>query len=194
MKPNEEREQRWMKHLLGEASGEEAAPAEAEMREAPEEAAELKAFVERVAGWAREPIAHGALDADALAHAVAAGPKRSRWGRWAAWVPAAAATLLLVAALSQAQFTVRFGDAAFQWGDSGAAADDVARLTEEVGRLQEEMAAVIDVTNETALQVHRVAAQNSWLETRLRAAVTRLAQGQQAAVQACVHASMAGGD
>jgi len=61
MNPNDDRTTRWLAYRLGDLTPDEAAEVEAEMRDDPELAEELKRFFEATSDWAKRPGA-GAPD------------------------------------------------------------------------------------------------------------------------------------
>lgn len=117
-----DREQRWFAYLLGEVAAEEGARIEAEMKAAPEEAAELKQLFESLAAWGRAPQPYQPLrvqDLD-LGEALSDAPQdtpshtRKRAILMRPWPWAVAAMFLLAA--SQVSFTFTLGDATVSWG------------------------------------------------------------------------------
>jgi len=179
MNANDERRERWLAHLLGEAPPEVRDVIEAEMREERGEAAALRAVVEGVSRWAKEPVSCPPKDARWF-HRGLSGVSRRVWRRWAL---AAAAAVLLVLAASQARFSVSVGDVTFRWRQEASNAGQnvyekqVPELAERIQRLEE-------VSEIVAGQIESLALQNAAFQEQLRIAAVRLAYSQRAQAEA----------
>ena len=137
MNPNDDQSTRWLAYMLGDLPPDEATEVEAEMRDDPARAEELKRFFEATTDWAKRPVAAAPVDLVALtaqargATDIRVGRTRSR-GAWP-WAAAAAAILLLVV-LSQASISVQFGDTTLAWGTQQQV-DAVTQLENEISAL-----------------------------------------------------------
>jgi hypothetical protein len=188
MSGDDERRERWLAYLLGEASPEKHDDIEAEMRHAPEEAAALRAVVEGVSRWAKAPVPYLPANVGELCQGLSGasrerGQRRRSFRAWRRWAIAAAAMALLVLAASQARFSVSIGDVTFRWRQEVPSAKESAHdeqsleLAERIQRLEE-------VTEIVAGQVESLALQNAAIQEQLRTAAVRLAYSQRAEAEA----------
>ena len=181
MNPNDDRTTRWLACLLGDLDPGETARVEAEMRDDPDAAEDFKQFFEDTSEWAKRPVADAPINMAELA-ARTRGPADLRIGRArfrTAWPWAAvAAAVVLVAALSQASFSVQLGGATLAWGNPPQA-EAVTQLESEISALNQsyaELAAdnlrLYDGFDEFVFSLQQ-------LQTQLRVATAELARNQE---------------
>ena len=184
---DEDRESRWFACLLGDVTEEERLEIEAEMEDAPEEAAHVRQLFEAVSGWAHEPVPHTPVDfsqfpqpADyAVPDPAPASPIR-RLARvpLQPWFWAAAALFLL--ALTQVQFTISFGDATLAWGQPLELPQTDEAAT---GELEERLAIIEDWALDSDEFLQAVALCTMDIEEGLEFATTELARTQRIEAQ-----------
>lgn len=114
MRPTNEQQDRWIAYFLGETPERDRATIEVEMAAHPEAVAELRSVVDAASGWAKAPVS--AAESDVVLYRANGSARRSR--PWYALPIGLAAAAALVLAVSQAKFTVSFGDTKLSWGAS----------------------------------------------------------------------------
>lgn len=184
---NDDRDKRWLAYFLGDATPDERERVEAELRDAPDDAAAFRALVEGVSAWAKEPVPYVPVDLEALERAQAAAcaqPAPPRLARvWFARAAALAALALLVLGLSQVQFTLALGDTALHWGRQSAPEATTA-LSQDVQTLTRQVQHLERVTEETGGKIQSLALRNAAVEEQFRNAAIRLAHNQRVEAQA----------
>ena len=181
MNPNDDRTTRWLAYLLGDLEPGEAGRVEAEMREDPAKAEEVRRFFEATTDWAKRPVAESPIDMAELAARTrdAADARAGRgWFRTAWPWAAVAAAVVLVAALSQASFSMEIGGATFAWGEPPQT-EAVIQLESEISALNQsyaELAAdnlrLYDGFDEFVFSLQQ-------LQTQLQVATAELARNQE---------------
>lgn len=181
MTPMDDRSIRWIAHLMGELTPEEHAEVEQEMRENPEEAVELRGAFDGITQWAKQPVAHEAIDLNALTAEVQIPASK---GRRVVWPWALAAALLLVA-LVQGSFSFKIGDSTIAWGQSDDSAQEIADLEGRITALTGFQERLAKDSLELYAAVGEATNSLNTLEAELRIATTELAsaQRQEAAVR-----------
>jgi hypothetical protein len=206
MKHDSERDQRWMAYLMGEGDPDERAAVEAEMREEPEAAEACRRVMAGVEKWAEEAVPAAPLDFEALYARVEEDEtaQRERMGEWVSapqyggpdassprrvvsnpwvWVAGVAASALLVFALAQVQFTVRFGDkTTLQWG-RGADTTDLAALRTQLETVASEAHESRLAAQSASTQIQTVSQRSSLMQEEFRQATAGLAWMQRAESQ-----------
>ena len=144
MNPSDDQTTRWLAYLLGELEHGDAARVEAEMRDDPAKAEEVRRFFEATTDWAKRPVPESPIDMAELASrtrgAAGVGAGRARFRTAWPWAAVTAAALL-IAALSQTSFSVQLGGAALAWGDPPQS-EAVTQLENEISTLNESYAAL----------------------------------------------------
>ena len=180
MNPNDDRTTRWIAHILGDLDSAESAAVEAEMRDEPEAAEELRRVVKATRDWAKEPVAHAPVDVAALTR-EARGPEKlpRRRLRLATALPWALAASLLIIVATQASVRATVAGTTFAWGDDPAPNTEIVALEAELTALNE---SYIELANENLLfydQFDEVLVGLQQLETQLHLTATELAANQQ---------------
>ncbi len=181
MKPNDDQTTRWLAYLLGDLAPNDAARVEAEMRDDPAKAEEVRRFFEATADWAKRPVADAPVDMTELAArtrgAADAHAGRARFRTAWPWA-AVAAAVALVAVLSQGSFSMQLGGTTLAWGDP-LQTEAVIQLESEISALNQsyaELAAdnlrLYDGFDEFVFSLQQ-------LHTQLRVATTELARNQE---------------
>lgn len=167
---NDMREERWLAYYLGELPESERRAVEHELEADPALAADMKAFMRDVESWAKRPVQGEPMEIDALRQQSETEKHGIGTLRWPLAVAAAA---LFLFALTQVQFSVQFGDAAFAWGQAPAT-DNAA-----VAELQARLNAMEAAQASTQAAVETVAMQTVVLEENLNTTAATLAAAQQ---------------
>jgi len=142
MNPKDDQTTRWLAYLLGDLDPDDAARAETEMRDDPAKAEEVRRFFDATTDWAKRPVPESPIDMAELAARTrgATGIRTGRARLRAVWPwAAAAAAVVLVAALSQASFSVQLGGAALAWG-TPPQTEAVTQLESEISALNQSYA------------------------------------------------------
>ena len=181
MNPKDDQTTRWLAYLLGDLEPDDAARVEAEMRDDPAKAEEVRRFFEATTDWAKRPVAESPIDmAELVARTRDAADVRAGGARFrTAWPWAAvAAAVVLVAALSQASFSMEIGGATLAWGEAPQM-EAVMQLESEIFALNQsyaELAAdnlrLYDGFDEFAYGLQQ-------LQTQLQVATAELARNQE---------------
>ncbi len=183
MNPNDDRWPRWLAYLVGDLKPDEAARVEAEMREDPAKAEEVRNFFEATTDWAKRPVAESPVDMAELAARtraatdVGAGRGRLRMA-WPWATAAAAAALVFVAALSQASFSMELGGTTLAWGDPPQS-EAVIELESEISALNESYAALAADNLRLYTGFEDFVFSLQQLETQLQVATAELARNQE---------------
>ncbi|MCH8205174.1 MAG: hypothetical protein IID09_08410, partial [Candidatus Hydrogenedentes bacterium] len=181
MNPNDDQTTRWLAYLLGDLEPGDAARVEAEMRDDPSKAEEVRKFFEATTDWAKRPVADAPINMDELAARTrdAANVRVGRARFRAAWPWAAvAAAVLLVVALSQASFSMQLGGATLAWGNPPQT-QAVTQLEGKISALNESYAelATDNLRLYNGFEEFMISLQQ--LETQLQVATAELARNQQ---------------
>lgn len=191
MKKNDERLKRWLVRLLGKLvpGGREHVAAEMRAR-LPEEAENLRAVVDGVTQWAKEPVPYKPTDLQELQQEVSPYGRAVRtrgsgfFSSWPAWACTLAAAAALVFALSHVQFSVVLGDRVLHWGrglPEGATGGHPTKLA----ALEQRVTSLEQAAEEARSQIYTLAMQNILMHEEFRNAARRLAESQYAVAQSC---------
>ena len=180
---------RILARILGEAAEQDRAEIEAELRARPEIAAEYERLVEEVRAWAKEPVNATPLCVEELVKAAAARRDKSapeaqmvpRPSRLRGWVWAVAAAALLLFALSQVSFQIRFGQSELNWGKRSPGLPP--GMSADLTQLSREISECRKAIQDNARQIQTVALQGRAFEEEARVATERLTRLQQAETQ-----------
>jgi hypothetical protein len=188
MRNGKDHENKILTHILGETTDKDRTEMEAELRTRPQDTADYERLVEGVRAWAKEPVDVPPLrfeDLEAAAKADAGSitrvhdvPRPARALRAWAWAMAAAALLLF--ALSQVSFQVRFGASELNWGKRTSLP---ANTNANLAQLSREIADCRKALEENAQRIQSVALQGQLFEQEARIATERLVRLQQAESQ-----------
>ncbi|MEK7793911.1 MAG: hypothetical protein AAB353_05245 [Candidatus Hydrogenedentota bacterium] len=148
MKLSYEQQDRWFAYLLGEVPESERGAIEAEMAEHPEEAEELRRVVDAASGWAKAPVS--AAESDVVLYRAKSSARRPR--PWYALPIGIAAAAAFVFAVSQANFTVSFGDSKLSWGASAPVETAPVESSPALVALQERNANLGEIVEALAMQ------------------------------------------
>jgi anti-sigma factor RsiW len=148
MRPTNEQQDRWIAYLVGEIPEGDRAAIEAELAAHPEAAAELRRVVDAASGWAKAPVSAG--ESDVVLYRANASTRRPR--PWYALPIGLAAAAALMFAVSQANFTVSFGDTKLSWGASGPVVSAPIESSPAFAALQERDANLGEIVEALAVQ------------------------------------------
>ncbi|MBN1545509.1 MAG: hypothetical protein JW902_02500 [Syntrophaceae bacterium] len=179
MSEKDDRTRRWMAYFLDEVPPEQRPQIEAELRAAPEEAAEVLDFMEQIADWAKEPVPYTPLDLNDPQFNAEFGRKSRRFVPLTfAWPLRWVAVAIVLLALTQLNFSITVGDKTLRWG-SPLTRSDVSRLNAKIACLETELQQVQQDTAQTQTDCQTVALKNLMLEKEFRLTTAQLARNQQ---------------